>query len=408
MKRKQRIMIIGAGPLQVPAIIKSKEMGLETMTIDFDPKAPGFKYADKSFLISTVDIESAVLKAKELQLDAVMAVATDRPMRTVAAIGKELNINTISIETAELATNKARMRERLELFGVPIPKFGVVSNYDDFVSYVKQCEGKLISKPADNSGSRGVCIIDSRENLKSIYEYSARSSLSGEVVIESYMEGPEVSVETLTVDNKTYVISITDKITTGAPNFVEMGHSIPSTLSYDVKERIKDVAIRAVEAIGIDKGPSHTEIIVTSEGPKVVELGARLGGDNITSHLVPLATGVNMIECCIDIALGRKPDVVEKIKKGSAIRYINCKSGEIISINGVDEALKIDGVEVLAIDKLPGDTIFQVNNSANRLGYVIAQSENAEEAIKICNKALNEIEIVISENEALQEVAAAI
>lgn len=408
MKNKQRLMVIGAGPLQLPAIKKGKEMGLEVIAIDFDPKAPGFKYADKSFLISTVDIEGAVMKARELGVDAVITVATDRPMRTVAAIGKELGLNTISIETAETATNKARMRERLDLFSVPIPNYHIVSTYSDFCNYVKSCDDMQISKPADNSGSRGVCIIKHGDDLRKIYEYSSKSSLSGEVVVESYMKGPEVSVETLTVDGKTEVISITDKITTGAPNFVEMGHSIPSLLSNDIKEKIRNVAIRAVEAIGIVNGPSHTEIIVTNEGPKIVELGARLGGDNITSHLVPLATGVNMIECCINIALGKKPDLEKRINKGSAIRYIKCNEGKIISINGINEALNINGVEVLQIDKNPGDIIEQVHNSANRVGYVIAQAENLADAIKICSKALNMVEINMLINEALVEVASTV
>ena len=88
-----------------------------------------------------------------------------------------------------------------------------------------------------------------------------------------------------------HVIQITDKLTTGAPYFVEMGHNQPSLLPKNIQQQIEKVAKMAVKALGIQNGPSHTEIKVTSEGPKIVEIGARLGGDNITTHLVPLSTG---------------------------------------------------------------------------------------------------------------------
>lgn len=139
------------------------------------------------------------------------------------------------------------------------------------------------------------------------------------------MEGPEVSVETLSFDGHTHIIAITDKVTTGSPEFVEMGHSIPSQLSIDTKLQIEKVVIAAIKAVGINNGPSHTEIIITKDGPKVVELGARLGGDNITTHLVPFATGVDMVEACIEIAFGNNPVLNKRISMGSAIRYFKTK-----------------------------------------------------------------------------------
>ena len=312
------IMILGAGILQVPAIKKAKEMGLNVVAVDMNPYADGFSIDGiKKEVISTIDIPLVLDAAKEHKIDGIMTLASDMPMRTIAKVSSELGLIGIDEETAFKATNKAAMRSALDKFDVPIPKFIKVTGEDEFLSAVKTIHGlglEVIVKPADNSGSRGVDLISdySENSLKKVYQYSKQYSRSGDVVVEEFMTGPEVSVETLTVNGKCHVIQITDKLTTGAPFFVEMGHSQPTALPNDIKEKISEVAIDANKAIGITSGPSHTEIKITPDGPKVVELGARLGGDNITTHLVPLSTGVDMVEACIKIALGEKPNIEPK------------------------------------------------------------------------------------------------
>lgn len=132
---------------------------------------------------------------------------------------------------------------------------------------------KVIVKPADNSGSRGVDLLKNNdaESLKNAFEYSKSFSRTGESVVEEYIEGSEVSVETMSIDGECHVIQITDKITTGVPYFVEMGHSQPSMLSEKIKGEIAEVAKAANKALGISNGPSHTEIKVTKDGPKIEE-----------------------------------------------------------------------------------------------------------------------------------------
>lgn len=226
-----------------------------------------------------------------------------------------------------------------------------------------------------------------------LYEYSKKYSRSGDLVVEEYLEGPEVSVETLSLDGECHVIQITDKMTTGAPYFVETGHSQPSMLPADIQLKIMEVAVAANRSIGIENGPSHTEIKVTSEGPKIIELGARLGGDNITTHLVPLSTGVNMVECCIKIALGETPDYKTKHFKASAIRYLESQEGVIQKIEGVQNAGKIEGIKQISIVHGVGEHIKQVRSSVDRIGFVIAQADSAAEAMKKCENAIKEIGI---------------
>lgn len=392
MFANKKIMILGASILQLPAIEKAVEMGLTVIALDMNPDAVGFKVPGViREVISTIDIPAAVEVAKKHKIDGVMTLATDMPMRTVATVAKECGLVGIDEDTAIKATDKSEMREALRTAGVPVPKFYRVSSREEFCVAIEHMTGAFMVKPADSSGSRGIMKVDNRGEAKDAYEYTKQFSRNGIVLVEECMIGSEVSVETLAINGEVHVIQITDKITTGAPHFVEMGHTQPTRL--DCVDEIKRVAIAANKAIGIKNGPSHTEIIVTQDGPKIVELGARLGGDCITTHLVPLSTGVSMVEACIKIALGEIPDIAHRWHKGSAIRYFKQHAGVIEKIDGLEEAEKLPGVVQVSVVHGVGEEVTEITNSGSRMGFVIAQGENAEEASNKVENALERIRV---------------
>ena len=395
----KKIMILGASILQVPAIEKAIDMGLEVIAVDIDSNALGFKIPDvKKEIISTIDIESVMSAAKKHNIDAIMTLASDMPIMTVAKVSKKLGLVGVDLDTAIKATNKSKMRESLKSFGVPVPLFYKVDSLDKCIKAVNKIKDKgykCILKPADNSGSRGIVLLPdfNEKTINIAYNYSKNNSRNKIVMVEEFMEGPEVSVETISVDGKCNIIQITDKITTGAPYFVEMGHSQPSQLPDSIKDKIKEITIAANKAIGIISGPSHTEIKITQNGPKIVEIGARLGGDNITTHLTPLSTGVDMVESCIKIALGEKPDIRIKYDKASAIRYLDQSHGRIKSIRGVEEASKLPGIIQISIIHGKDHIINGIKSSSDRVGFVIGQADDCKRAISTVIKALSLIKI---------------
>ena len=393
----KKIMILGASILQLPAIQKAKEMGLEVVAVDMNPNAIGFSEPGIiKEVISTVDIPAVVECAKKYSIDGVMTLASDMPIRTVAAVAKVLGLIGVSEETALKATNKAVMREALQKGNVPIPKFFKVTNEKEYREAVSNFAAPFIVKPADNSGSRGIYLVSNIEDAESIsvaYSYSHSFSRNGDLVVEEYLIGPEVSVETLTVNGECNVIQITDKITTGAPHFVEMGHTQPSQLPENTKQKVAQLAKLANRAIGIINGPSHTEIIVTNEGPKIVELGARLGGDCITTHLVPLSTGVDMVECCIKIALGETPDISPTLNKVSAIRYFTQNRGTIKKVNGIEKVKQLNGVKQISMVHAIGETVEEINSSSDRIGFVVMQSDSIENIEALYNDVIDKINI---------------
>jgi biotin carboxylase len=207
------------------------------------------------------------------------------------------------------------------------------------------------------------------------------------------MEGEEVSVEIIVHKGQVNILAITDKQTLGKPYFVEVGHAEQSQKSKEVKDAISDLATRAVKAVGIDNSPAHVEIMVAKDGPKMVELGSRMGGGCITTHLVPLSTGIDMIECVMDMTLGLEPDLMPKFNKGSALRHIVGVEGIIESIKGINDAQNIPGVIEVTMLKDVGSECHYFKNGSDRVGYVIAQGENTADAIAICENAIDKITI---------------
>ena len=388
-------MIVGASVLQLPAILKAKEMGLYVGVADYNPQAIGIQYADEFFNASTMDEDAVLSAALKFKPNGIMTLATDMPMRGVAKVSEKLGLHSISYDTAFKATDKFEMIKAFKAHDVASPWFFTVDSLEELKALESQMSYPCIMKPTDNAGSHGVVLAHSFDELLQSYEYSRASARHGRVIIEEYLQGNEVSVEVMVVDGKVNVLQITDKLTTGAPHFVEMGHSQPSRHPLETQKAIKDLAAQACNAVGIDQGPAHVEMMVTERGPVMIELGARMGGDNITTALVPLSTGIDMVKATIDVALGNTPDIEPKCQCGSAIRYLEAPEGVIASITGVEEAKQMPHVKDVIMTKTVGDPSTPIHCSNDRIGSVITQAATAEEAVKACEIAMKLIKIEI-------------
>ena len=388
-----RLLILGASVLQLPAIKKAKEEGHYVAVADQNPQAVGISYADEFFAASTIDTEAVTWAATEFRADGIMTLASDMPMRSLAAAAEKLGLPGISKQTALYCTDKGEMIRAFKRHGVASPWYYIAENESEMETLLPALTYPCIVKPTDNAGSRGVVLVKSAAEIAKAYRYSREQSRHGAVIIEEYMRGPEVSVEMMTVEGVPHVLAVTDKLTTGAPHFVEMGHSQPSRLSDSTIHAIKELAEKAVRSVGIDMGPAHVEMIITGEGPKMVELGARMGGDCITTHLVFLSTGIDMVKATIDSALGRKPAITAGFDMGSAIRFFDAPPGIIRAIEGVAEAREIDGVREITFTKHEGDMMTDIHSSLDRVGFVITQGRNVYEALRCCEDVCRAIRI---------------
>jgi biotin carboxylase len=359
-----------------------------------NPQAPGAALADRFFVASTIDAEATTQVAEECRVDGVITLGTDFPVRTVAAVAQRLGLPGLSPATAASATDKHLMRKALSTGGVPCPAFRAVASSDEARAAAEEIGHPVIVKPTDRSGSVGVTFVQSPEEVPAAFERARSESRGGGVLVEGFAEGREISVETMCHAGRFSVVAVTDKLTTGVPFFVELGHCVPTTLSGSVLRHVHEVAHRASQALGIDRGPTHTEMKVGENGAVIIELGARLGGDRITSHLVPLATGVDLVAASIRVALGEAPDLTPGEARAASIRYVQAPPGKVTALEGVDAARQFPGVHDTGLDVEVGESLGPVRASGDRPGWVIAVGPTPAEAVRRAEAARDMIQVI--------------
>lgn len=397
VNKLKKIIILGASELQVPAIKKAKEMGLYVISVDFDEKAVGFQYCDKKYIISTLDKEAVLKIARDEQISGIMTLASDLPMRTVAYVSNKLDLPGISEETSEIVTNKYKMRNIFAENNIQTIQYKLITNFSEFKEFKKKVNRDMVLKPISSSGSRGISYVnkdDTEEELLNSFKYSLQYSKTDELIAEEFFEGNEISVESITSCGHTKIIQITDKITTNKPYFVEIGHSQPANIKLETKKEIEKLVEKTIKAVGMENGPAHTEIIIGSTGElNVVEIGARLGGDYITTDLVPLSTGVNMVEQVIKLSIGDPVDIKASKNSGSAIKFFRFDSGVVKKISGINTINKLVDIKAFDLKLNVGDVVNEIKNSTSRYGCVISKGKNADEALKNCDQAINLLKI---------------
>lgn len=390
----EKLLVLTGSLFQEKFVKHAKELGYCVGVVDMNDRAPAFDVADAVFNASAIDIEAINNIIAEFKPDGITTGICDIPIRVAAKVCKSNNYPFLNEEIAEKATNKYEMIEAFYKNNVAAPFYKKIKNIDE-IQHI-EFPFPLIVKPVDGSGSRGINLVENEECLLRAIENSLSFSGCGEVLIEEYLEGPEVSVELLIQNGKPEVLQVTDKITTGAPKFIEMGHMQPSSLPEQTVYAIKKLACNAAMAIGLDNCAGHAEIIVTNEGPKMVEIGGRLGADFITTDLLPTSTKVDLVMYEINKALGH-PVKFERPKEDGvpvAVRFIPSRDGILLDVKNINNAQQISDVRELKITANIGEKFENSGCNNDRIGYVIATGKTAKIAMENCNKAIDALEIV--------------
>ena len=393
----RRLLVLAAGILQVPIIKKAKAMGIYVIAADGDSNAVGLQFADKAVVVNITSEEDVLRIAREEQIDGVIHPCSEVSMNVMGRINDELGLSGITREQAICATNKHLMREAFEKGNAPSPKSFC---FDDAAKAWKCFCDELpydgILKPSRNSGSRGIAKVEKGKKNKSdfykLFERSRAESRDKSVMLEQFVEGPEFSVEIIVWNGNVNVLAVTDKKTTEAPYFVELGHNQPSCFPTEIVKIIKAAAIEGVKALGVNNCACHAELKVQEGNAYIMEIGARLGGDFISTELTHLSTGIDMVAAAINCALGVEPCLEPTEEKhGVCIRYFCPNPGKLVSINHT-EILNDPRVYLWEIYQKKGDMIPEVTSSLCRSGHVIVTESTAQKAVELAESIINEIE----------------
>jgi len=401
--KKKTLLIIGAGTEQVAAIQIANTMGLFVVALDRDRKAPGFRYANDKIIASTMhpqeSLNAALKYNKKRKIDGVTTVGHDAPL-TVATIAKALHLPGISINTAKLSSNKLLMKNKFKKDGVPIPWFKEVKNANDLHKVAKRKAYNLILKPVDSRGSIGVTRLSKDLDLKWAFERAMQASPSAKVMVEEYLEGPQISTEAIVYKGKIYTLGYADRnyeyIDRFAPFIVENGGQSPSRFLPKEKGNIDKVFNKAIRSTGIVNGTAKGDLVITNNGIKVIEIAARMSGGFFCTDTIPLVTGVNFVEKAIKIALGEKLDPSElrsKHVKGSATRYLFPEPGTIKRITGVSKLKYFKWVKRTGFYYKIGDKLKPITDHHGHGGFVVVSAKDRETAKKRAEMAIKLVRI---------------
>ena len=393
---QKKLLVLAAGILQVPVIKKAKEMGIYVIAADGDPNAVGLKYADKAIVVNITSEEDVLKVAREEQIDGVIHPCSEVSMNVMGRLNDELGLSGITREQAIRATNKHLMREAFEKGNAPSPKSILTDSAEDAWEHLQNdfsTDGIL--KPSRNSGSRGIAKVVrdmNKADFINAYNIALNESRDKSVLIEQFIEGPEFSIEIIVWNGKVNVLTVTDKKTTGAPHFVELGHNQPSCFSAADVETLKTAAVAGVKALGVNNCACHAEAKLMNGKAYLMEIGARLGGDFISTELTHLSTGIDMVAAAINVALGVEPNLNPKEEpKGVCIRYFCPTPGKLVSISNT-EILADPRVYLWEIYHKEGDEIPEVTSSLCRSGHVIVTEKTPQKAIELADEIVNKVE----------------
>lgn len=365
----KKIAIIGASYLQVPLIKKAKEMGLETHVFAWQVGDEGETLADFFYPISIVEKEEILEKCREIGIDGIVSIASDLAAITVNYVANRMGLVGNTDACTLVSTNKHAMRECFEKNGDPSPRSVYVSSDEDLLKL--NLKYPLIVKPVDRSGSRGITLVEDESEMQKAFDYAKEQGFEKAAVVEEYATGEEFSVECISWKGKHTFLALTKKYTTGAPSFIETGHMEPAEVSSEDVEKIVKVVFHALDSLGVSFGASHSEVKLGEDGVvRIIEIGARMGGDNIGSSLVKLTTGVDFVKAVIEIAMGSEPEIkVQRCGKAS-IKYIFTSS----DLEEYRQLLK-ECPEKIVEAEIDENATGPITDSSNRYGYYILHEE---------------------------------
>lgn len=391
----KKIMIIGAGLLQSYVIRRAKELGYITVCVDGDPNAPGFKYADYYKVIDIVDEEECLKYAKQMNIDGVITAATDFGVLTVSYIAEKLGLRGNPYKVCEIIKNKYLVRKVLAEKNIDsIPEFHEIENMDDVDKIKKDLKYPVIVKPCDGSGSRGIKKIDHMGDLKLACEEAMKASLSKKVLIEHFIEGEEYGVESFVHNGEVHVLTIMQKTMTKPPIYAELGHCSISGLDKKTENKIKDKISKAIKALGITTGAVNIDLLLTNDKDiYIVDIGARMGGNLIGSHIVPLSTGIdymgNIIKESLEEPINLNRTIFERV---IATRILALTPGVIKEISDISDIRNAIDVSDLVLKVNKNDTINEYRSNIDGCGYIVVNGENAETTTNKALEIKNEID----------------
>ncbi|MEO8289677.1 MAG: ATP-grasp domain-containing protein [Gaiellaceae bacterium] len=394
-QRQRRLLVLGAGPAQLGLLRAARDRGLFVIACDRDPQAPGFEFADRRALVSAEDEPAIGMLARAEDIDGVIAPGIDWPVAIAARLAARFGFpHPLSPETASLCVSKNKQRERLAEAGVPQPEWQLTT---EAAGLTVPC----VVKPPDRQGQKGLTLVREEAALEAAVELAVAESRAGCALVEELVEGPEVTVNAFSAGGTFHPLTVTDRLTAAPPAFgVALAHAWPS--EHDVSEAVEAARAAAV-ALGVENGPTYTQVRLSAGGPKVMELAARLGGGH-DAEVCREALGIDLNQLALTSALGEEISIPERRPAaGACVRFLVPPEGELLDVAGLEEARAVEGVVDARVYRRPGWVFGPFLRGADRAGFVLATGSSRDDALATAGRAADSIRLETADAQALIE-----
>jgi biotin carboxylase len=371
----------------------AKAKGYRVYAADGNPLAACASIADEFLHIDLKDKEALAEAAAGIRgLAGVLTAGTDFSA-SVAWVAERCGLPGIPYEAALDASDKARMRARLEAAGVPVPPYAFGTSADDPEALASRVSPlPVVVKPVDNMGARGCRLARTIPELRMAWDDAVSYSRSGRAIVEAYMRGPEFSLDAIVRDGEVTLRGIADRVVVFEPFFVEMGHTMPTAFGPEVVDEVVAVFKAGIEALGIRDGAAKGDIKYTERGAFVGEIAARLSGGYMSGWTYPYASGIEATAEAIDIACGVSPGRAEPtLDLVCSERAWISIPGRIAEIRGLDLAAGRDGVRDVFPRASVGDRVVFPCNNVEKCGNVLAVASSIAEADDVAEAAARAI-----------------
>jgi biotin carboxylase len=398
----KRLLVLGAGAGQLGLLEAARERGLFVVAVDRNPAARGFRFADRRAIISVEDEPQIDRLAAAERVDGLIAPGIDWPVAIAARIAERHVLpHPIDPATAVLATSKLRQRERFAEAGVPHPRHVVCSTVDEAGRAAADFGYPCVVKAPDRQGQKGLVLVRGPQQLEAGFRLALGESRSNLVLVEELVPGREVTVNAFSVGGEFTPLTVTDRIVAEPPAFgVALAHVWPSSLAPDEVGAAIEAARAAAAAVGVEAGPTYTQVVVGERGAHVVELAARLGGGH-DAELCRAVLGVDLNALALAACLGEPVDE-EQLRPvqqagGGCTRFLVPEPGALVDVAGVDEAAAVDGVEWVRIYPEAGTVLGPLRRGSDRVGAVLAVGSSRDEAVARADRAADCVRFVVDD-----------
>jgi len=396
-RRAGALVVLGAGEEQVAIYRDARARGLSTIAVDRRADRPAIPLADEFLQISTTDHEAIAMALAGREIAGVVTTAADTGLASWHAL-------TVHFDTpwrypaaaVAVSMDKSALHRLVSSLGMPTYAWRQSDDLDELAAAARTFRFPLVVKPTDASGGRGVRGVHSAEQLDSALRFAAAHSPRGQVIVEEFVSGRDLTVNVFMVDGAVALAAVTDKRVLPGPGFLVAGHVAPAELDPVLHRALLDDAERVCTAFGLTDGPANFDVVVADDGTRwVIEVGARMSGNGFP-QLARASTSADWVHALVGLAIGEPVRSRQLSPRPARLHVLTSpleQPGRLRAVTGLDAAAALPGVASVEVFCAPGEVVHPYTEAGRKLGWIVVTADDRAGLDEVLDEALRTIRI---------------